>query len=142
MFQQEDPKYLQSELITYIGNKRGLLPFINEGVTFVKERLGKDKLIFLDLFSGSGVVSRFMKAHAERIVANDIELYAKIAGREFLQRCRGLNHRGTENTEQGVAWPIVDTPSVPSLCPRCLCGSILGTSSCWRFECLVQKLST
>ncbi|PDW04256.1 DNA adenine methylase [Candidatus Viridilinea mediisalina] len=84
MSQEEDPKYLQRELITCIGNKRGLLPFINEGVTLVKERLGKEKLIFVDLFSGSGVVSRFMKAHAERIIANDLELYANVVNACYL----------------------------------------------------------
>ena len=76
--QKENPTYLEAELITYIGNKRGLLPFIGKGVDVVKDRLGKDRLTFLDMFAGSGVVSRFMKMHAESIVCNDLEDYTSI----------------------------------------------------------------
>lgn len=74
----ENPRYLESEIITYIGNKRSLLPFIGGGVEAVKKRLNKDKLTFLDLFAGSGIVSRFMKMHGEKIVANDLEDYTSI----------------------------------------------------------------
>ncbi len=84
MLEAENPLYLESELITYIGNKRGLLPVIGEGVEIVKKRLNKSKLTFLDLFSGSGVVSRFMKLHSDLIVSNDIELYAKIVNSCYL----------------------------------------------------------
>jgi len=68
-----------------------LLPFIGKGVEVVKKRLGKDKLVFLDLFSGSGVVSRFMKAHSERLVANDIELYAGIVNSCYLANQEEMN---------------------------------------------------
>ena len=44
----EDPRYLQEQLITYIGNKRALLPFIGRGVDEVKRRLGKRRLRMLD----------------------------------------------------------------------------------------------
>lgn len=82
--QKENPTYLESELITYIGNKRGLLPFIGKGVEVVKDKLGKDRLSFLDLFAGSGVVSRFMKMHAESIVCNDLENYTSIVNACYL----------------------------------------------------------
>jgi adenine-specific DNA-methyltransferase len=75
---------LDSELITYIGNKRSLLPFINKGVNIVKSRLGKNQLRFLDLFSGSGVVSRFMKMHADFIVSNDMEDYCSVVNDCYL----------------------------------------------------------
>ena len=39
---KENSDYLQSQLITYIGNKRSLLPFIEEGVKIVKSELKKD----------------------------------------------------------------------------------------------------
>lgn len=35
----ENPAYLEGELITYLGNKRSLLPFIGKGVEVVKDRL-------------------------------------------------------------------------------------------------------
>ncbi|MBD3277254.1 MAG: DNA modification methylase, partial [Candidatus Aegiribacteria sp.] len=80
----EDPKYLCSNLITYIGNKRALLPQIAEALKTVKKRLGKSKLRVLDIFSGSGVVTRFFKAHASWIAANDFEDYARVISSCFL----------------------------------------------------------
>ncbi len=80
----ENPSYLDSELITYIGNKRSLLPFVGKAAQIVKHRLGKNKVSFLDLFAGSGVVSRFMKMHAESIVCNDLEDYCAIVNDCYL----------------------------------------------------------
>ena len=48
----ENEAYLSEQIITYIGNKRALLPFIGGAVGFVKERLGKDRLTAADVFSG------------------------------------------------------------------------------------------
>ena len=44
---EENPNYLHSQLITYIGNKRSLLPFIEEGVNIVKSELKKDNEEFI-----------------------------------------------------------------------------------------------
>jgi adenine-specific DNA-methyltransferase len=90
--QQENPSYLDSELITYIGNKRSLLPFIAKGVEIVKNRLGKSHLSFLDLFAGSGVVSRFMKMHAKSIVCNDLETYSSIVNACYLSNRSEISH--------------------------------------------------
>lgn len=81
----EDPRYLSHQLITYIGNKRALLGHIGMAVNRVKRRLGKDRLRVFDAFSGSGVVSRFLKAHASLLVSNDLEDYAAVAARCFLR---------------------------------------------------------
>ena len=83
--QGESPDYLQRQIITYIGNKRALLGHIGQVVEDVKRRLGKDRLRVFDVFSGSGIVSRYLKAHASSIVSNDIEDYAAIAGRCYLR---------------------------------------------------------
>lgn len=42
----ENEEYLTKQIITYIGNKRSLLPFIGNAVDEVKKRLGKSKLTF------------------------------------------------------------------------------------------------
>jgi len=81
----EDPQYLYNQLITYIGNKRALLGLIGQAVHRVKQRLGKDRLRVFDTFAGSGVVSRYLKAHAERLVSNDFEKYAAVIGRCYLR---------------------------------------------------------
>ena len=62
----EDPAFLSEQLITYIGNKRALLDFIGNGLDLVKKRLAKEKLKTCDLFSGSGIVSRFLKKHSKK----------------------------------------------------------------------------
>ena len=81
----EDPDYLSRQVITYIGNKRALLGQIGQVVEGVKGRLGKDRLRVFDVFSGSGIVSRYLKAHASALVSNDIEDYAAVVGRCYLR---------------------------------------------------------
>jgi len=80
----ETPDYVTSQLITYIGNKRSLVSHIEAAIAKVKDRLGKRRLRCMDVFSGSGVISRLMKRHASTIVANDIEDYAAVASRCYL----------------------------------------------------------
>lgn len=73
---EEDEDYLTKQIITYIGNKRTLLPFIGLAVDEVRRRLGKKKLICVDMFSGSGIVARYLKQYSQMLYANDIEDYA------------------------------------------------------------------
>ncbi|HEX5122858.1 MAG TPA: DNA adenine methylase [Rhodanobacteraceae bacterium] len=84
----EDPDYLSRQLVTYIGNKRALLGNIALALARVRLRLGGRKLRALDAFAGSGVVSRFLKAHCAYLASNDIEDYAAV-----LARCH-LANRG------------------------------------------------
>jgi adenine-specific DNA-methyltransferase len=81
---QENQDYLSRQLITYIGNKRSLLAFIGSALDLVKTRLGREKLVLGDLFSGSGVVSRFFKQHARLLLSNDIEAYGETINRCYL----------------------------------------------------------
>lgn len=81
----ENPDFLTRQLITCIGNKRALLDPIGKAVHRVKQRLGKEKLRIFDAFSGSGVVSRFLKAHASVLISNDLEDYATVTSRCYLQ---------------------------------------------------------
>jgi len=87
----EDPSFLRDQLITCIGNKRGLLKHIAGAVERVKARVGKDRLRILDAFAGSGVVSRFFKAHATLLVSNDIEDFAVAAARCYLTNRTAIN---------------------------------------------------
>ena len=76
--------YFADDLLTYIGNKRALLPSIERGLNQIKARLGKPYLSCLDLFSGSGAVSRLMKSHASHLVSNDFEDYAQVINQCYL----------------------------------------------------------
>ena len=80
----ENKAYLCSQLITYLGNKRALLDFIGEAVRVVQKRLNTDKLRFFDVFSGSGIVSRYFKKNASLLIANDLELYSRIINTCYL----------------------------------------------------------
>lgn len=77
-FQLLDGAYLQNELVTYIGNKRKLLPFIDQAVQKVRDRLGGRRLKSLDGFSGTGCVSRLLKMNSYELHSNDLEAYAKV----------------------------------------------------------------
>lgn len=81
----ESPEYLSRQLVTYIGNKRALLGQIGSAVERVKRRIGKTRLRVFDAFSGLGVVSRFLKAHASSVISNDLEDYAAVTARCYLR---------------------------------------------------------
>ena len=80
----ENPDYLSRQIITYIGNKRALLGQIGLAVEQVKQRLGKERLAVWDAFSGSGVVSRYLKCHSELLGSSDLEDYAAVIARCYL----------------------------------------------------------
>jgi adenine-specific DNA-methyltransferase len=80
----EDEAFLTTQLITYIGNKRALLDFIGQGVQKVCHALNTDRLSIVDLFSGSGVVARYLKRYAHRLIVNDLEHYAYVINRCYL----------------------------------------------------------
>lgn len=80
----ENPRYLQEQIITYLGNKRRLLDFIGQAVAGVRRQLGGRKLRCFDAFSGSGIVSRYLKQHAEELFANDLEDYSRVLNTCYL----------------------------------------------------------
>lgn len=80
----EDPRYLSEQLITYLGNKRSLLRAIENVVIDVRASLGGRRLRSADVFAGSGVVSRMLKRHSEKIHSNDFEGYAALISRAYL----------------------------------------------------------
>jgi adenine-specific DNA-methyltransferase len=87
----ENEGYLTKQIITYIGNKRALLPFIGRGLDIVRRRLHKDRLAIFDVFSGSGIVARYFKRFAHTLLVNDLEKYAAV-----INRCY-LSNRGDRN---------------------------------------------
>jgi adenine-specific DNA-methyltransferase len=87
----ENEEYLTQQLITYIGNKRALLGFIGDGVKIVQKKLGKTKLKIFDVFSGSGVVSRFFKQYSNLLITNDLEKYAALINQCYLTNISSIN---------------------------------------------------
>lgn len=70
-------KYLKENLIAYIGNKRRLLPFIENTISKILEEDNSIKTA-LDLFAGSGSVSRLLKTLNLEVYSNDWEYYSYI----------------------------------------------------------------
>ena len=60
----ERKEFLTKQIITYLGNKRSLLSFIDKAVQLVLTDLGKSKIDTFDVFSGSGIVARYLKQYS------------------------------------------------------------------------------
>ena len=75
--------YLSQQIIAYIGNKRKLLGLISDAVDALNLS-NKKGLKFLDVFAGSGVVSRLAKYLNFEVFSNDWEYYSYILNRGFL----------------------------------------------------------
>lgn len=88
---KENEEYLNKQIITYIGNKRALLPFIKNGLDRVLVRLNRKKIKTFDVFSGSGIVARYLKAYSSKIVVNDLEKYSEIINNCYLSNLSELD---------------------------------------------------
>lgn len=80
----ENKKYLTEQIITYLGNKRSLLPYIEQEIIKIQKKLKNNKTINVDLFSGSGVVARLMKKYSSTLIVNDMEKYSEIINSCYL----------------------------------------------------------
>lgn len=83
--------FFTSHLITYIGNKRRLLTFLHRSFLKIQEKLGKEKMIILDGFTGSGAVARLLKAFACELHVNDLEDYSETINNAYLANKSGVN---------------------------------------------------
>ena len=75
--------FFKDQIITYMGNKRKFIPYINELVNFIENEVG-EKLTIADGFSGSGVVSRLFKTRAKTLYVNDISGYSETLNKCYL----------------------------------------------------------
>lgn len=75
--------YVEKHLIAYLGNKRKLLPLILEGIKNISHDI-KSNPKFLDLFAGTGVVSRMAKSLGFEVYCNDWEEYSYQINRAFI----------------------------------------------------------
>lgn len=97
--------YLKDQIITYIGNKRKILPFIERSLN----QIGIKDYTFLDLFSGSGIVSRLAKVHgAKKIIANDLEYYSMVLNSVFLRNEEGDKKEFEEMKNEILSKPLFE----------------------------------
>ena len=79
-----ESEFVLQPMITYIGNKRKLVPWIMEIVEEISSKLAK-KLVTFDGFAGSGVVSRALMSLSSTLHSNDMEYYSYVLLRCFLE---------------------------------------------------------
>lgn len=111
---EEDSRFLSEQLITYIGNKRSLLPMIGGAVQQILKKTGKEKLRIFDAFAGSGVVSRYFKQFATCLYSNDLELYSKILNTCYLSNAIDIDFATLQATHRRLLTDI-EQNSAPGL---------------------------
>lgn len=110
--QTENPDFLSEQLITYIGNKRALLPLIKEGLHVVQKRLNVQRLSCADIFSGSGIVARFLKKYSHTLYVNDIEQYAYIINKCYLSNKSEINQHELQRFYHEILRKLENQPLV------------------------------
>jgi len=98
----EKDEYLTQQLITYIGNKRSLLGFIDNGIKIVQKKLQKNKLRMFDVFSGSGIVARYFKQFSEYLIVNDLENYSYIINQCYLSNENEIDFSSLREYYEGL----------------------------------------
>lgn len=67
-----------------MGNKRKIIPYINDVICEIKKELNKNDLTIGDGFTGSGIVSRLFKYHSSTLYVNDIAGYSETINKCYL----------------------------------------------------------
>ena len=80
----ENKDFLTTQIITYLGNKRSLIGKIEAEIEEIHAKIGKERLVCADLFSGSGIVARMLKGHSSKLIVNDLENYSKMINSCYL----------------------------------------------------------
>jgi adenine-specific DNA-methyltransferase len=110
LFLCENKEYLTKQIITYIGNKRSLMRFIERGVYLVQRKLGKSKLAVFDVFSGSGIVARRLKQYASLLLVNDIEKYAALINGCYLTNVSDIDMNFLKKQYNDIIYAISNNP--------------------------------
>ena len=106
--------YLDEQLLTYLGNKRSLLSMIEQGLSEIEKDIEIKSII--DLFSGSGVVSRLFKSKGYEVIANDLENYAKVVSECYLSNPEEFNSDTWEEIKSKIeSYPKVEDGVISTL---------------------------
>ncbi len=74
--------------MNYIGSKLSLLEFLEESITKVvgssKNKAGKNRGTFCDLFAGTGIVGSYFKKKGYKIISNDIQYYSFVLNKHYI----------------------------------------------------------
>lgn len=86
--------------MNYIGSKYSLCEFIKETIQTVlienNDRRGWDKLVFGDIFAGTGVVGSNFKKLGCKIISNDIQYYSYCLIKALIENNEKIEFKGLE----------------------------------------------
>ena len=94
--------YLSKQILTYMGNKRKLIPHISHILDIIINEINNElppeggvekKLVMADAFSGTGIVSRLLKTKCQTLYSNDIAGYSKTLNECFLSNATVKDER-------------------------------------------------
>lgn len=77
-------KYLEDQIITYMGNKRKIVPVLSDIIDEIIEKIPSKNISSADAFSGSGIVSRLLKTKSSTLFVNDISGYSNTLNKCYL----------------------------------------------------------
>ena len=114
--------YLNSQIITYLGNKRKLLSPLEAILIDIKKKLKKDTIVCMDGFAGSGIVSRLLKEHSSLLVSNDIEPYCTTLNQCYLANQSDIDinsiHKYIDFVNNPLNYPNVCSYVKKHYCPE------------------------
>lgn len=92
--------------MNYIGSKFRLAGFITD---IIRSTVGKDlsKKIFCDLFAGTGIVGRTLKADVKTVIANDLEYYGYVLNKNYIENHTEISTK-QEYIDKLNKLPLVD----------------------------------
>lgn len=108
----ENEIYLNEQIITYLGNKRKLLEYIDKEINHILDDLKIEQATICDLFSGSGVVARLLKQYSKRLYVNDLENYSCLINDCYLTNKEDFN----ENFYNECLELILSEPLIERFC--------------------------
>ena len=78
--------------MNYIGSKYKLSDFIKNAV---KQVAGEDlsKMIFCDLFAGTGIVGRAFKPEVKKVISNDVEYYSYVLNKNYIENSEAIDYK-------------------------------------------------
>lgn len=79
---RNNDNYIYNQLIPYIGNKRKLVPLIEQAI----QKTGLNDGVFFDVFAGSGVIGRLAKVLGYCVISNDWEPYSYTINHAYIKQ--------------------------------------------------------
>lgn len=106
----DETLFLTTQLLTYIGNKRKLLPLIGNVLEEIMQDIGPRPVSFADVFAGTGIVSRMARRWVSTLYINDFEEYSAFSNKVYHTNYSDVPSEEVEDWRQRVSYQAVHNP--------------------------------